>query len=70
MTDFDGTALIAGVNVDLKFLTTYLFRANDVLSSFSLVGKFGFAYADINNDRAWGEGVSMFYRIGLGFYIW
>lgn len=70
LTDFDGTALIAGVNVDLKFLTTYLFRANDVLSSFSLVGKFGFAYADINNDRAWGKGVSMFYRIGLGFYIW
>lgn len=70
LTDFEGTTLIAGVNADFKFLTTYLFFSNTRLFSFSLVGKFGFAYSDISNERAWGEGVSMFYSVGLGAYFW
>lgn len=69
-SDYDGTAVIAGVDVDFKFLTTYLFFSNEKLFSFSLAGKVGFAYVDINNELAWGEGVSLFFGLGLGVYFW
>ena len=69
-SDYDGTAVIAGVDVDFKFLTTYLFFSNEKLFSFSLAGKVGFAYVDINNELAWGEGVSLFIGLGLGVYFW
>lgn len=69
-SDFDGMSVIAGVNVDFKFVTAYFFLSNEKLTSFSLVGKFGVTYADINNELAWGEGVSLFYGLGLGVYFW
>lgn len=69
-SDFDGNALIAGVNVDLKVITAYMFHSIEKLFSFSLVGKAGFAYVDINNAYAWGEGVTLFFGLGLGVYFW
>ena len=69
-SDFDGSSLIVGANVDFKFLTTYLFFSNEKLFSFSLVGKAGFAYVDIDNELAWGEGVAGFFGLGLGVYFW
>lgn len=59
-----------GVNVDFKFLTTFLFTSDSKLSSFSLVGQFGISYLDVDDVFNKDSGVAGFFGIGLGIYFW
>jgi hypothetical protein len=58
------------VNVDYKFLTTYLFTSNNKFFSMSLVGKFGASYIDAEGYAVEGSGVSPFFNLGLGVSFW
>ncbi len=69
-SDFDGERYIIAANVDFKFITSYLFLSSSKLSSFSLVGKFGGSYLDIDNDLAKGSGFEGFVSLGLGIFFW
>lgn len=66
------TAVTIGANVDFKFGTAYLFLSNSKLTSFSIVGKFGLSYMDLENSApvTRGSGFDAFFAIGLGIYFW
>jgi hypothetical protein len=61
-----------GVNIDYKFATLYLFSSNRYLSSFSIVGKFGMSYMNLEEDYpvTRGKGLDVFMALGLGVYLW
>jgi hypothetical protein len=67
-----GTAYTLGVNIDYKFATLYLFSSNRYLSSFSIVGKFGMSYMNLEEDYpvTRGKGLDVFMALGLGVYLW
>lgn len=66
----DGLTVTLAVNVDYKFLTTYLFTSNNKFFSMSLVGKFGASYIDAEGYAVEGSGVSPFFNLGLGVSFW
>lgn len=65
-----GIASTLAVNVDFKFATMNLFNIYNKLASFSLVGKFGASYIQIDDGYVNGDGLSLFFAIGLGAYFW
>ena len=65
-----GISSTLAVNVDFKFATMNLFNIYNKLASFSLVGKFGASYIQINDEYVNGDGISLFFAIGLGSYFW
>ena len=68
--DDESVGYTLGVNLDFKFLTTFLFTSTSKLSSISLVGQFGLSYLDIDDAFNTESGVSGFFGIGLGVYFW
>ncbi len=59
-----------GANLDFKFITAYFLFSDKKLTSFSVVGKFGISYMDIDDNFAKGKGVDGFVNLGLGIYFW
>ncbi|MBO7062418.1 MAG: hypothetical protein J6W54_15210 [Fibrobacter sp.] len=67
----ENRAFVAAVNVDYKFGTPYFFGSRSKLTSFSISGKFGVSYINLeDSDHFSGSGVSFFFDIGLGIYLW
>lgn len=65
-----GISSTLAVNVDFKFATMNFFNAYNKLASFSLVGKFGASFIQIKDEYVDGDGISLFFALGLGAYFW
>jgi hypothetical protein len=66
----ESMGLTLAVNVDFKFATLYLFTSNKKFFSPSIVGKFGISYISFEDTFVNGSGVSPFFSLGLGMYLW
>lgn len=66
----ESVAYTLAVNVDYKFGTAYLFFSSSKFASFSLVGKFGISYMEFEDTFVNGSGVTPFFALGLGMYLW
>ncbi|WP_163438951.1 hypothetical protein [Fibrobacter succinogenes] len=66
----ESAAYTLAVNVDYKFGTAYFLLSNSMLTSFSLVGKFGISYMEFDDTFVKGSGVTPFFAFGLGLYLW
>ena len=58
------------VNVDFKFLTTYLFSSNSKFFSMMLTGKFGITYMEFDDTIVKGSGATPFFALGFGLLLW
>ena len=66
----ESLGLTLAANVDFKFATLYLFTSNRKFFSPSIVGKFGISYISFEDTFVRGSGVSPFFSLGLGMYLW
>lgn len=66
----ESAAYTLAVNVDYKFGTAYFLFSNSMFTSFSLVGKFGISYMEFDDTFVKGSGVTPFFALGLGLYLW
>lgn len=66
----DGTSFTFGLDVDFKFATCYFLLSDTKLASFVLASKFGLSYVDLDDGYGKGKGVTLFFNLGLGVYMW
>jgi len=66
----ESLGLTLAVNVDFKFATLFLFSSSSKFFSPSIVGKFGVSYINFEDTFVYGSGVSPFFSLGLGMYLW
>ena len=71
-TEFFGSALTLGVNVDLKFATSFRSIDSYGVWSVAVVSKFGVSQLDMKKGFpvTRGNGHDVFFALGLGLYFW